>query len=70
MRGGEPPERLSFSDLVRNASSEMHADDLDAPLAASCAPARAHGEARYGRGAGVGRRDDGADEGDVHARER
>ena len=71
LKGGEPPERLSFSDLVRDASCEMHADDLDAPLAASCAPARAHGEARYGRGAGGGgRRDDGADEGDVHARER
>ena len=66
LRAGEPPETLSFSDLVRRAASEMDAADLDAPLA-SCATARAHGEARYGRRAGGGRREDGAEEGNARA---
>ena len=66
LRAGEPPETLSFSDLVRGAASEMDAADLDAPLA-SCATARAHGEARYGRRAGGGGREDGAEEGNARA---
>lgn len=70
LRAGEPPETLSFSNLARAAAGAVHADDLDAPLKASCATARAHGEARYGRGAGGGGREDGADEGGGRARVR